>query len=321
MSSFYDLLANVPNNVEDEPKPEAEGQEQQQQTEEVDYSFLDVLPDGWKPQQKFATSEEELQFYREKYPGLWKHINSDEFIGAFVDHYGDSIVSKETQAKNAAKLMKALQNDPETFIAAHLPEYAERLGIGRIISDEEIGEYVEQKIAEEFGENWRTIFNQADLVRPRSLSSQIMKRTQALEASIDSYNQKVVANREAYLERLGQQQNQPQAGQMSEQQLDQILDTMVEAYVKEGLNESLTEEEFIEMAVQSFTHQPTMKDIYRIMNYDKIIEQERKKAYEEGRRATLNEYKSSSKKAALDYVPSETIDEEPRPRSFMGLRL
>ena len=321
MSSFYDLLSNAPNSTEDEPQPEQQSQQEPQQSDEVDYSFLDVLPDAWKPQQKFATSEEELQFYREKYPGLWKHINSDEFIGAFVDHYGNSIVSRETQAKNAAKLMKALQNDPETFIAAHMPEYAERLGIGRIITDEEIGEYVEYKIAEEFGENWRTIFNQADLVRPRSISSQIMKRTQALEAIVEKHNESVVANREAYLERLAEQQNQPQSGQMTEKDLDKILDVMVDAYVQEGLNESLSEEEFIEMAVQSFTHQPTMKDIYRIMNYDKILEQERKKAYEEGRKATLNEYKSSSKKAALDYVPSETIDEEPRPRSFMGLRL
>ena len=322
MSNFYQLLSNVPEN---EPEPDENDQQEVQQQEEsndADYSFLDVLPDGWKPQQKFATSQEELQFYREKYPGLWKHINSDEFISSFVDHYGNKILSKESQVKNALALMKGLQNDPETFIASHLPEYAERLGIGRIYNEDEIGEYIEAKIAEEFGENWREIFNQADLVRPKSISSQIMKRTRAYEDAIDQHNQKVQTNREKYLEQLANQQQQPVPGQMTEKQLDNILDIMVDGYISELAGSGLTEEEFIEMAVQSFTHQPTVKDIYRIMHYDKIIEHERKQAFEEGRKAMLNEYKRSSKKAAMEYVPSDNFDEQqPRPRSFMGMRL
>lgn len=323
MSNFYQLLADIPEQQDEEPEVQESADQQQQQDVEEDYSFLDVLPEGWKPSQKFATSQEELQFYREKYPGLWKHINSEEFISAFVDHYGNNIISKEKQISNALALIKGLQNDPETFIASHLPEYAERLGIGRMYSEEEVGEYIEAKIAEEFGENWRDIFNQADLVRPRSISSQIMKRTRVLEDAIEQHNNKVKTNRERYLEKLAeQQQQQPQQpGAITEKQLDNILDVMVDGYISELADSGLSEEEFIEMAVQSFTHQPTVKDIYRIMHYDKIIEQERRRAYEEGRKATLNEYKRSSKKAALEYVPSETIDDEPRPRTFMGMRL
>lgn len=326
MSNFYQMLSDIPDSYEEpenvEQQQPGEGQQPENQNDEFDYSFLDELPDGWKPQQKFATSQEELQFYREKYPGLWKHINSNEFLDGFLNTYGEKIASKEQEIQSVIDLIKGLNNDPETFIAAHLPEYAERLGVGRIYNEDEIGEYIETKISEEFGENWRDIYNPADLVRPKSISSQIIKRTQALENALEQHNATVSKNREEYLRSLAERQQQTQnPGQITERQLDSILDVMVDGYINELSDTGLSEDDFIEMAIQSFQHQPTIKDIYRIMHYDKIIEQERQKAFEEGRKSLLNEYKRSSKKAAQEFVPSETYPDEPKPRSFMGLRL
>lgn len=324
MSSFYQLLGSMPESdfSEQADIPE-EQQENAPQTQEIDTSFLDNLPDGWKPEQKFASSEEELQFYRDKYPGLWKHINSDEFINGFLDIYGEKIASKESEIDSALQLIKALNTDPETFIAAHLPEYADKLGIGRIYSADEIGDYIESTISEEFGHNWRDVYNPADLVRRNSVSSQILKRTQQLEDQLEQHNQKVATNRNKYLQQLASKQNQSAApsSQMSEQQFDSILDSMVESYYSELAGQGISEDEFIEMAIQSFEYKPTMKDIYRVMRYDQLVEQERKKAYEEGRKSMVNEFKKGSKKAAAEYVPNERVEEEYKPKSFMGLRI
>lgn len=324
MSSFYQLLGSMPESdfSEQTDIPE-EQQENAPQTQEIDTSFLDNLPDGWKPEQKFASSEEELQFYRDKYPGLWKHINSDEFINGFLDIYGEKIASKESEIDSALQLIKALNTDPETFIAAHLPEYADKLGIGRIYSADEIGDYIESTISEEFGQNWRDVYNPADLVRRNSVSSQILKRTQQLEDQLEQHNQKVATNRNKYLQQLASKQNQSAApsSQMSEQQFDSILDSMVESYYSELADQGISEDEFIEMAIQSFEYKPTMKDIYRVMRYDQLVEQERKKAYEEGRKSMVNEFKKGSKKAAAEYVPNERVEEEYKPKSFMGLRI
>jgi hypothetical protein len=325
MSSFYQMLGSFP----ESEQPDEPNEEQSEQGEQVpsgydsDLSVFEHLPDGWKPEQKFASSEEELQFYRDKYPGLWKHINSDDFINGFLDIYGDKIASKESEIDSVLQLIKALNTDPETFIAAHLPEYADKLGIGRVYNSDEIGDYIESTIAEEFGENWRDVYNPADLVRRNSVSAQILKRTQQLEDQLEQHNVKVAANRNKYLQNLASKQSQPAANpqQMNEQQFDSILDSMVESYYSELAGQGITEDEFIEMAIQSFEYKPTMKDIYRVMKYDQLVEQERKKAYEEGRKSMVNEYKKGSKKAAADYVPSERVEEEYKPKSFMGLRI
>lgn len=324
MSSFYQMLGSFPE-AEEPNEPNEQQTENNENTPEydVDISMFDHLPDGWKPQQKFASSEEELQFYRDKYPGLWKHINSDEFISGFLDIYGEKIASKESEIDSALQLIKALNTDPETFIAAHLPEYADKLGIGRIYSADEIGDYIESTISEEFGENWRDVYNPADLVRRNSVSAQILKRTQQLEDQLEQHNQKVATNRNKYLQQLASKQNQsnPDPQNMSEQQIDNIIDTMVQSYYSDLADQGITEEEFIEMAVQSFEYKPTMKDIYRVMRYDQLVEQERKKAYEEGRKSMVNEFKKGSKKAAAEYVPNERVEEEYKPKSFMGLRI
>lgn len=327
MSNFYQLLSNAPEG-EYIPEEQEEVQEQQEgagphatASNSFDYSFLESLPPGWKPEQKFASSEEELQFYREKYPGLWQHINSDDFLNGFLDSYGNQIASKEQEIQQATELIKALNADPESFIAAHLPEYAEKLGVGRIFNNEEIGDYIDSKIEEEFGENWRDVYNPADLVRRNSVSSQILKRSQQLEQQLEQHNETVKVNREKFLRELSSRQAPPQPGQLNPQQLDQVLDHMVDAYFDELADSGLSEDEFIELAINSFTHQPTMKDIYRVMHHDKIIEQERRKAYEEGRKSMVNEYKKGSKRAALDYVPHEDVKQDFKPKSFMGLRL
>lgn len=323
MSTFYQLLGSIPES-EQEPDniPNEEISQQEADSYNIDDSIFDGLPDGWRPKEKFATSQDELQFYREKYPGLWKHINSDAFLDQFLNTYEGQIANKEKEVKNVAQLVKALNNDPEAFIAAHLPDYAEKMGVGRLFTSDEIGEFIEQKIGEEFGENWRDVYNPADLVRRNSVTSQIQKRTQELEQRLEEYNLKTQRNREKYLLSLSerQQQQQPQ-GPMTEKQLDGILDQMIDGYFGELKDTGLSEEEFIEMAIASFQHQPTMRDIYRIMQYDKIMEQERNRAYEEGRKAMLNEFKKGSKRAALDYVPNEESRTEYRPKSFMGLRL
>jgi hypothetical protein len=325
MSNFYQMLGSFPES-EEPNEPNEEGSEpnaDQPSGYDVDLSMFENLPDGWKPEQKFASSEEELQFYRDKYPGLWKHINSDDFINGFLDIYGDKIANKESEIDSALQLIKALKVDPETFIAAHLPEYADKLGIGRVYTSDEIGDYIESTIADEFGQNWRDVYNPADLVRRNSVSAQILKRTQQLEDQLEQHNDRVATNRNKYLQQLASKQNQSTAPsqQMSEQQFDSILDSMVESYYSELSGQGISEEEFIEMAIESFEYKPTMKDIYRVMKYDQLVEQERNKAYEEGRKSMVNEYKKGSKKAAADYVPSERVEEEYKPKSFMGLRI
>lgn len=321
MSAFYQMLQDLPGENE---QPEENNNENQPQEVEQEFNpadaIFDMLPDEWKPTKSFASSDEELEFYRSKYPALWQHITSDQFADQFLDKYGDIITRQDQELQAARMIMRGLDNDPVNFLLTYVPEYAEQLGIGRYYDEDSISEIVENQIAQEFGENWKDVYDPADLVRRNSISSQILKRTQAIESHLEQQNQRFVAARNQRLAEIAQRQQQ-QNIPPQQQNIEQIMDTAVEMYFEELQGEGVTEEEFIETFIQSMSYQPRMKDIHRIVNYDRIVESERKKAYEEGRKSMLNEYRKAGKQAAQDYVPRESSYEEPKQKSFMGLRL
>jgi hypothetical protein len=321
MSAFYQMLQDLPTEGQE---PVEEPQEQQEnpspELEQIADSLFEALPEEWRPTKKFASSDEELEFYRSKYPALWQHITSDQFADQFLDQYGDIITRQDQELQAARMIMKGLDKDPVNFLMTYIPEYAEQLGIGSYYDEDAISEIVESEIAKQFGENWKDVYDPADLVRRNSVSSQILKRTQAIEAELEQRNHRFVQSRNARLAEIAQRQQQ-QNIPSQQYNIEHIMDTAVDMYFEELQNEGVTEEEFIETFIQSMTFQPRMKDIHRIVNYDKIIDSERKKAYEEGRKSMLSEYRKAGKQAANDYVPRDTYNEEPKQKSFMGLRL
>ena len=67
-----------------------------------------------------------------------------------------------------------------------------------------------------------------------------------------------------------------------------------------------------------------LTDVYRSMRFETIIEQEREKAREEGRKAMMEEMRKGGKIASQQYVPPSTKQSnyhEENPPTILGLRV
>lgn len=330
--SFYDLLRNLPDEQAPGPEPDQQVatteefsavEPQQSQTRKEYWKELsDVVPQGWRPEKEFASSEEALQFYAEKYNGLWKHLNSDEFASELEQNYGDALASREQEIESFKEMLNGFRKDPLTFIASYVPEYAEQLGIGRVYSEDEMDQVIEERISEEFGDNWRDVYNPADLIKPSSLSARIQRFSQKAGEELIQQNQTVDQKRKEFLANLqNRQQGQQVAPQM---QMEEQVDALVDAFFDEGLADQMSEDEFLELVSEAMNRPMKLTDVYRSMRFETIIEQEREKAREEGRKAMMEEMRKGGKIASQQYVPPSTKQSnyhEENPPTILGLRV
>jgi hypothetical protein len=331
MSSFYDLLRNLPDEQAPGPEPDqqmepgAEPAPEQQSapsSREFWKELSDVVPQGWRPEKEFASSEEALQFYHGKFNGLWQHLNSDEFARELEQNYGDALAAREEEIETFKEVLAGFKTDPMTFMATYIPEYAEQLGIGKIYDEHEMDEYIEEQLTEQFGENWRDVYNPADLIKPSSMSARIQRYSQQLSDQILQQNSMVEQRRQQYLATI-QQRQQPQ--QVAPQvNIDEQVDALADAFYDEGLADQMSEDEFLELVSEAMNRPMKLTDVYRSMRFEQIIEQEREKAREEGRKAMMEEMRKGGKIASQQYVPPSTKQSnyhEENPPTILGLRV
>lgn len=328
--SFYDLLRNLPDQevpqepTQEGPEPESIPEPAQQPGNSADNwrQLSDVVPQGWRPEKEFASSEEALQFYAEKYNGLWQHLNSEEFASELERNYGDALASREQEIESFKEMLNGFKSDPLTFIASHLPEYAEELGIGAVHDEQEIDELIEDMITDEFGDNWRDVYSPSDLIKPSSISARIARFSQKASETLQMHNQQVERKRQEFLASLqnrNQQTNVPAQVDMNAQ-----ADSLVDAYFEEGLAEQVSEEEFLELIQESINRPMKLTDVYRTLRFDQILEREREAAREEGRKAMMEEMRKAGKMASAQFQPQSTSSSrsyEENPPTILGLRV
>lgn len=300
----------------DQGQYEDSPQQQQTPAPEADFSYI---PEQWRPQQ-FANPDEELKFYREKYAGVFQHIQSEDFVNSFLDNYRDQLSSTESEVDNFKAMLQAFRSDPEKFIAANMPDYAQAMGLNPIMSDEAIDEAVDKAIADEFGENWQEAFDTADLTRRSSISSKIFRRRQELERHFEEQNKQAEAQRKDFINKLGQKQP---AATTPQENIEAITNTLEEAYKTTFGPAGFSEDEFVQIVAAAKDYQPDMVDLYRITHYDDLIKEEREEAYEEGRRALLEELRSAGKLAAADFKlqPRTSSGDAPSRGKFLGMNI
>jgi hypothetical protein len=328
--SFYDLLRNLPDQevpqepTQEGPEPESIPEPAQQPSNSADNwkQLSDVVPQGWRPEKEFASSEEALQFYAEKYNGLWQHLNSEEFASELERNYGDALASREQEIESFKEMLNGFKSDPLTFMASYVPEYAEQLGIGKMYTEAEMDQVIEERIAEEFGDNWRDVYNPADLVKPSSISARIARYSQKAGEDLIAQNQTIEQKRKEFLANL-QNRNQ-QTNVPAQVDMDAQADSLVDAYFEEGLAEQVSEEEFLELIQESMNRPMKLTDVYRTLRFDQILEREREAAREEGRKAMMEEMRKAGKMASAQFQPQSTSSNksyEENPPTILGLRV
>ena len=275
---FHELMRHLPdveqpqdqnddqgyNDTGAEQASEQEPQQPPTSSAAADYSFI---PEHWRPQQ-FANPDEELKFYREKYAGVFQHLQSEDFVNTFLENYRDQLSSTEQEVDNFKTMLQAFRSNPEQFIAANMPQYAQAMGLQTQMSDEDIDEAIDEAIAKEFGENWQETFDTADLTRRSSISSKIFRRRQELERHYEEQNKTAEEQRKTFISKLQQgatQQQQPT------QNIEAVADSLEEAYNSIFAPAGFSEDEYIEIVKSAQSYTPDMVDIYRVTHYDELI--------------------------------------------------
>ena len=102
-----------------------------------------------------------------------------------------------------------------------------------------------------------------------------------------------------------------------------MADSLEEAYNSIFAPAGFSEDEYIEIVKSAQSYTPDMVDIYRVTHYDELIKEEREEAFEEGRRALLDELRSAGKLAAADFKlqPRTSSGNAPSRGKFLGMNI
>lgn len=261
-------------------------------------------------ERKFANSEEAAEFYAQEFARSTQWVNSEDFLDKFLDKYSDKILEAEASSQDMLEFFKAFRKDPEAAVMAHVPQLAEKLGIVPEATDEDIEATIDEIISEEFGAQWKDVYNAADISRRTTVSGRIHRRIMELERNAEEYNAEARAARDRYLAEITNKQQPPQQGMDEEQ----MLDGLVDFYEEHLLDKGVSEEDFIAFieANSGENAMLTPLDIWNARNYDRALEAARTEAMQEGRKALLEELRQAgvlkASSAELDRILSSDDD-------------
>lgn len=225
--------------------------------------------------------------YKRAFAEVANQLADPSFYEGFVEAYRDDIASKVQEIDNFKQHFAAFQKDPVNYLKTWMPEAYEEIG-AKPLTDEEIGEQVQSKMAEEFGEDWRQIFNGSEIYIPGTPSRRMNQRMGQLEQELIAKNKEIeqkIEQRRLAIAQGGAQQQPTRQYATPEEAAEATWNDVKEVFEKEGL----TREQYAEFVQQNAERQVTMLDIYRGTNYARDVEAARKAGIEEGRKALSKE--------------------------------
>lgn len=271
--------------AEGDEKPE-NSEPSEEETKETD-GGEGVEVNLFEKPESFESPEQELEWHRNHFAKV-----SEEREGVFSQAREEALQSAEQRYSGAADALKAIEADPKLFVAQYLPEVLTELGISPVLSEAEIEQRIDAEMKQEFGENYKEAFNPADMLNPRSLSARMTSRLGGLNQMFDQMNQRNAENFRNWNNKVasGQVELPPDEQAKREQAL---IEENYKHFEKEMSREDY--DKFVEQARQA--PPLTMKDVYNVMNLDKLLEQAREEGRKEGRQDVFKEAPSKSTKA------------------------
>lgn len=277
--------------------------QEQDPIEQPQSSGIDLPP--WIPEQfrpsQFENDKEELEFYRQAMPGMARFFESPEFVDNFAGKYQQLLAEREQEIENFKSHFQNFKSNPKGYLKTWLPEYYEELGVESPYSEEQIDSAVEEKMVEEFGADWRDIFNPDDLIKPRSLSAKMQRFSDKAYQDLERENQKRLEKIEK-IRLEGGPKAAPQGSISAEDQARALAEQFVVLNEKYGIDED-TYDEIIAYASEK---QMTMEDILLMATLPNMIEYVEQDAYERGRQAVLEEMKKAGR--------VRTVNDDDRPQ-------
>lgn len=265
----YQADASESETVVDDSSVQHEGQ--------PNYEFLteDFIP------KSFSDEQEELAFYRSNYGKLPEVILSNEkFVEGIRDKYSEKLAEIEHQIKSeeftqVAGLYKGLQGDTDLLLKIIAPKEIAERGLDGMISSQEAEKLRNGKIAQMYGADALSKYNEQEADIPGTLSHMILQVAARTEMEVQSHNEKV------------QQYNQMFAPPKPEQ-----VRAHIEEQYETNFKDIMPREEYDRFIEQATNYKLDLFDSYFLINRDEFLKEEFNKGVEEGIRQQTNKFKS-----------------------------
>jgi hypothetical protein len=313
----------VPEETTDETETEIETPEEATPTEPEEPIELSPADRDFYARPEFKDAEEELNWHRERFSTLDKIFDTKSgYLQEFIENTRTEALTKLDEELDGLKVMyDAMQKDPRGFLLQYMPEALQSYGINPILSTEQILERVATDLTKEFGENYESKLNPADMFKPHSFASKVWARQQQLLTEWDMTNRRN--------EQLLKQWNdftvkgglpQPKDQVEEEAQFQRYAETEFQNYFAPKLK--YTKEQFDEFISKAKEHPAiTLADIEKIVNFNKYVDNAYKRGLTERGRGTLNQVKQTAvapKATSPSVIPDSTRVHKEFLESFMN---
>jgi hypothetical protein len=283
----------------DEPVPAGEGthEETAEDVPPVAEATYDHLPEEYRLG-TFEDEKSELEALRGIYKNFSEKFGSDDFINGFLDRYAEQLAKADERISQDMQDFLAFKNNREEYVKASFPEIAIQAGIPFVPSDDSISEQISQVMTQKYGEGWQEMYDESDRFKHGSLSQSIYRDWEAANKVATDYKVEMQQKHQQYLQQLQQPQAQKNSQQgLTAQEEQIILEEQFKVFEQAGYSREEYQRAVDEIMAKK--SELTFLHVHRALNFDKLVEEERKKAFEEGRKSFQQTLKKAGKLAAV----------------------
>lgn len=264
----------------DDDIPDNDDDDEEEQGED-DYIYPEYVPDELIVPESFKDAKEELEWFRANYFDaleISKHESVRKYI---VGSYKEHLMQAEDDYLKLKSLKDAFDDNPRALFKMYFSKELEEAGVSLALSDADKNTVVARKLAEEFGDDYYTVYNPNNATNPNSISNRIYRRNEELYAE---------------LERTPET-NQPD-----------ITELINEAYEKDFSDMDRSDYDKFISEVKDYN--VTIKDLYHAFKHQELIEKAFKDGKVAGRREVGKELQPQGKRVRKAPTYTEPTDDD-----------
>ena len=255
--NYDDEGDDEPDEQKDEPdKQEDESDKQEDESDENEYVYPEYVPDELIVPESFKDAKEELEWFRAKYFDALEISKYESVRKNIVGSYKEHLMQAEDDYLKLKSLKDAFDDNPRALFKMYFSKELEEAGVSLALSDADKNAVVARKLAEEFGDDYYTVYNPNNATNPNSISNRIYRRNEELYAELEK---------------------------TPEKQQPDITGLINEAYEKDFSDMDRADYDKFISEVKDYN--VTIKDLYNAFKHQELIE----KAFQDGKTAGRRE--------------------------------
>jgi len=263
-------------------------------------------PEYFKTPDTFESQEEEVEWYRDRIATVEALLDKDSSIYESIanEHLSERVSQMDLELEGFGIMHEALQTDARGFLLQFIPEALAENGINPIMTEQQVLERAEQDLMKEFGADYRTRINHAELFDPRSFTAQVWAKQQSLIREWDiinnrnkeimhTWNDNIVAKRE-------QQANAPAYTQAE-----------IDAVYQQEFKDRYDRQEFDAMISEAAQRKVTFADLEKVIKFDDFVQEAYEKGLKDAKVVNNSAYERASREGTVYTANDRRVATQP----------